>query len=84
MRMAQDAYGNYVVGVGLTPVSPLPGPISGDGSGGVLSGHGDPDVGLPLQGLAVDPGVTAAKYTNLDTSEEWYWDEAAGTWYQQL
>ena len=80
--MAQDAYGNYVVGVGLTPVSPLPAPVSG--SCGVLSGHGDPDVGLPLLGLAVDPGVDAAKYTNLDTSEEWYWDEDAAQWFQQL
>lgn len=79
--MAQDAYGNYVVGVGLTPVSPLP---QSGGSGGVLSGHGAPDVGLPLQGLEVDPGVDAAKYTDLDTSEEWYWDSGAATWYQQL
>lgn len=43
-------------------------------TGEVLSGHGAP---------SANPGVAAAKYTNLDDSTEWYWDSVAVAWVKQ-
>lgn len=81
LRMAKDVYGNYVVGVTLTPAIPPSPSTGGGGVGETLTGtDADPN------GTVTPSDLTAAAWYYQDPATTpynvWYWDVPTQAWVQ--